>query len=53
MKKAEVRARIQEIAIVPSVRAANAEDALFAAEAVSPGGIPIVELTMTTPTPRS
>lgn len=49
MKKAEVRARIQEIAIVPSVRAANAEDALFAAEAVSPGGIPIVELTMTVP----
>jgi 2-dehydro-3-deoxyphosphogluconate aldolase/(4S)-4-hydroxy-2-oxoglutarate aldolase len=49
MTKEEVRARIEEIAIVPAVRAANAEDALFAAEAVSRGGIPIVELTMTVP----
>jgi len=49
MKKEEVRARIEELAIVPAVRAANAEDALFAAEAVSRGGLPIVELTMTVP----
>jgi 2-dehydro-3-deoxyphosphogluconate aldolase/(4S)-4-hydroxy-2-oxoglutarate aldolase len=49
MTREEVRARIEEIAIVPAVRAANAEDALFAAEAVSRGGIPIVELTMTVP----
>jgi 2-dehydro-3-deoxyphosphogluconate aldolase/(4S)-4-hydroxy-2-oxoglutarate aldolase len=49
MTKEEVRARITELAIVPAVRAANAEDALFAAEAVSRGGIPIVELTMTVP----
>ncbi len=49
MTKEEVRARIVELAIVPSVRAANAEDALFAAEAVSRGGLPIVELTMTVP----
>jgi 2-dehydro-3-deoxyphosphogluconate aldolase / (4S)-4-hydroxy-2-oxoglutarate aldolase len=47
--KQEVRARIEELAIVPAVRAANAEDALFAAEAVSRGGLPIVELTMTVP----
>jgi len=49
MTKQEVRARIEEIAIVPAVRAANTDDALFAAEAVSRGGIPIVELTMTVP----
>ena len=49
MTKQEVRARIEELAIVPAVRAANADDALFAAEAVSRGGLPIVELTMTVP----
>ena len=49
MTKEEVRARIVELAIVPAVRAANGEDALFAAEAVSRGGLPIVELTMTVP----
>jgi len=49
MTKQEVRARIVELAIVPAVRAANADDALFAAEAVSRGGLPIVELTMTVP----
>ena len=49
MTKEEVRARIAELAIMPAVRAANPEDALFAAEAVSRGGLPIVELTMTVP----
>ncbi len=49
MTKEQVRARIAELAIVPAVRAANADDALFAAEAVSRGGLPIVELTMTIP----
>jgi 2-dehydro-3-deoxyphosphogluconate aldolase/(4S)-4-hydroxy-2-oxoglutarate aldolase len=49
MTKAEVRARIEELAIIPAVRASNADDALFAAEAVSKGGLPIVELTMTVP----
>jgi 2-dehydro-3-deoxyphosphogluconate aldolase/(4S)-4-hydroxy-2-oxoglutarate aldolase len=49
MTKQEVRTRIEELAIVPAVRAANAEDALFAAEAVSRGGLAIVELTMTVP----
>lgn len=49
MTKAEVRARIEELAIIPAVRAATPDDALFAAEAVSKGGLPIVELTMTVP----
>lgn len=49
MTKQEVFARIAELAIIPAVRVANADDALFAAEAVSRGGLPIVELTMTVP----
>jgi 2-dehydro-3-deoxyphosphogluconate aldolase/(4S)-4-hydroxy-2-oxoglutarate aldolase len=49
MTKEEVRARIKELAIIPAVRASSNDDALFAAEAVSRGGLPIVELTMTVP----
>jgi len=49
MTKTEVYERIQEIGIIPAVRASSAEDARFAAEAVSRGGIPIVEITMTVP----
>src|SRR6266481_1977644 len=47
--KAEIRARIEEIGIIPGIRLASAEDAIFAAEAVSESGIPIVEVTMTIP----
>lgn len=49
MKRDEVRSRIQEIGIVPSVRVSSPEHARFAAETVLRGGIPIVEITMTTP----
>ena len=49
MKKAEVRALIEKVGIVPVVRATSAEEARFAAEAVCGGGIPIVEITMTVP----
>lgn len=49
MKKEAVRARIEEVGIVPAVRFRSAEDARFATEAVSHGGIPIVEITMTVP----
>ena len=49
MKKEQVRARIEEIGIIPAVRLGSADDAMFAAEAVSRGGIPIVEITMTIP----
>jgi len=45
----QVRARICGIGIVPAIRVTSAGDALFAAESVSRGGIPIVELTMTVP----
>jgi 2-dehydro-3-deoxyphosphogluconate aldolase/(4S)-4-hydroxy-2-oxoglutarate aldolase len=49
MKKEEVRARIEEIGILPSVRVASRDLALFAAETVYEAGIPIVEITLTTP----
>jgi 2-dehydro-3-deoxyphosphogluconate aldolase/(4S)-4-hydroxy-2-oxoglutarate aldolase len=49
MKKEEVRRRIVEVGIVPVVRASSAALALSAARAVSAGGIPIVEVTMTVP----
>jgi 2-dehydro-3-deoxyphosphogluconate aldolase/(4S)-4-hydroxy-2-oxoglutarate aldolase len=49
MKKEQVRDSIEEIGIVPAVRFRSAEDARFATEAVSHGGIPIVEITMTVP----
>lgn len=49
MDKQKIRDRIIEIGIVPVVRAASAEEACLAAEAVRQGGIPIVEITMTVP----
>lgn len=49
MTRQDVRHRILEIGIIPAVRVSSAEDALFAAEAVSRGGIPIVEITLTVP----
>jgi 2-dehydro-3-deoxyphosphogluconate aldolase/(4S)-4-hydroxy-2-oxoglutarate aldolase len=49
MNKDTVRNRIVEIGIVPAIRFSSAEDALFAAEAISGSGIPILEVTMTVP----
>jgi len=49
MKKLEVRARIQDIGIIPGVRVSAPDDARFAAEAVYRSGIPIAEITMTVP----
>jgi len=49
MNREEVRARIAAVGIVSAIRASSPEDALFAAQAVASGGIPIVELTMTVP----
>lgn len=44
-----VRARIEEIGIIPSIRTHSAEDARFAAATVARAGIPIVEVTTTAP----
>jgi 2-dehydro-3-deoxyphosphogluconate aldolase/(4S)-4-hydroxy-2-oxoglutarate aldolase len=49
MTREEIRARIEEIGIIPAVRLHSADDAMFAAEAVCAGAIPIVEVTMTVP----
>jgi len=49
MTKEEVRRRIEEIGIVPVVRAQSAKQAMAASEAVAAGGVPIVEITMTVP----
>jgi 2-dehydro-3-deoxyphosphogluconate aldolase/(4S)-4-hydroxy-2-oxoglutarate aldolase len=45
----EVIQRIEEIGIVPVVRATTVEEANRAVEAVCAGGIPVVEITMTVP----
>jgi 2-dehydro-3-deoxyphosphogluconate aldolase / (4S)-4-hydroxy-2-oxoglutarate aldolase len=49
MTKAEVLQRITEIGIVPVVRAESASQALALADAIRAGGVPILEITMTTP----
>src|ERR1035438_6799441 len=49
MKRDEVRATIEKIGILPSVRVNSRDLASFAAETVYASGIPIVEITMTTP----
>ena len=45
----EVIRRIEEVGIVPVVRAASVEEANRAVEAICAGGIPVVEITMTVP----
>lgn len=45
----DVIRKIEEIGIVPVVRAATVEEATRAVEAICAGGIPVVEITMTVP----
>jgi len=47
MKKADVCALIKKVGIIPGIRVSSYDEAHFAAEAVTLGGIPIVEITMT------
>jgi 2-dehydro-3-deoxyphosphogluconate aldolase / (4S)-4-hydroxy-2-oxoglutarate aldolase len=49
MNKQEVCDLIRKVGIIPAVRVSSGADAHFAAEAVTQGGIPIVEITMTVP----
>ena len=44
MNREEVRARIEEIGIIPAIRVSSPDEARFAAAAVSSSGIPIVEI---------
>lgn len=49
MNKSEVLKRITEIGIVPVVRAASADEAMRAIDALQEGGISVLEITMTVP----
>jgi 2-dehydro-3-deoxyphosphogluconate aldolase/(4S)-4-hydroxy-2-oxoglutarate aldolase len=49
VSKQEVRQKIEAIGIIPSVRVSSAVDAMFAAEALLRGGIPIMEIALTLP----
>jgi 2-dehydro-3-deoxyphosphogluconate aldolase/(4S)-4-hydroxy-2-oxoglutarate aldolase len=49
MIKQDKLAAIEHVGIIPAVRVTSSADALFASEAVVSGGIPVVEITMTTP----
>jgi 2-dehydro-3-deoxyphosphogluconate aldolase / (4S)-4-hydroxy-2-oxoglutarate aldolase len=49
MNKEQLRAHVEEVAIVPVIRTSSAEDALFDVREVARGGIPIIEVTMTVP----
>jgi 2-dehydro-3-deoxyphosphogluconate aldolase / (4S)-4-hydroxy-2-oxoglutarate aldolase len=41
--------KIEEIGVIPVVRAANVDEARKAVEAICAGGIPVIEITMTVP----
>jgi 2-dehydro-3-deoxyphosphogluconate aldolase/(4S)-4-hydroxy-2-oxoglutarate aldolase len=49
MDKAVVRKRIEEVGLVPVIRAGSPEEARFAADAIYEGGISVAEITMTVP----
>jgi 2-dehydro-3-deoxyphosphogluconate aldolase / (4S)-4-hydroxy-2-oxoglutarate aldolase len=49
VKREDVRKKIREIGIVAAIRVDSRDNALFAAEAVFRGGIPIVEIALTMP----
>lgn len=49
MDKAEIIRQIEEIGIVPVVRASSADEAMRAIDAIREGGISVLEITMTVP----
>jgi 2-dehydro-3-deoxyphosphogluconate aldolase/(4S)-4-hydroxy-2-oxoglutarate aldolase len=49
MTREDVCRKIGEIGIVPAIRVGTMDEAIFAAETVVSGGIPIIEITMTVP----
>jgi 2-dehydro-3-deoxyphosphogluconate aldolase/(4S)-4-hydroxy-2-oxoglutarate aldolase len=49
MNKAEVRAWIEETGVIAAVRERSIDNARFAAETVTQGGIPVVEIALTVP----
>ncbi len=49
MQKRVIIERLTGIGVIPVVRAASAEQALSAAAAITAGGLPVLEITMTVP----
>lgn len=49
MSKAEVIQQIRDTGVIPVVRAASADEAMRAIDAIREGGISVVEITMTVP----
>jgi 2-dehydro-3-deoxyphosphogluconate aldolase / (4S)-4-hydroxy-2-oxoglutarate aldolase len=49
MDRAEIVRQIEDIGIVPVVRAASADEAMRAIDAIKEGGINVLEITMTVP----
>jgi 2-dehydro-3-deoxyphosphogluconate aldolase/(4S)-4-hydroxy-2-oxoglutarate aldolase len=49
LTREEIRKQILDLGLIPSIRVDSAEAAMFAAESVAAGGIPIVEITTTIP----
>jgi 2-dehydro-3-deoxyphosphogluconate aldolase/(4S)-4-hydroxy-2-oxoglutarate aldolase len=49
MTKNQVRKQIEDVGIIPAIRVSSEEHAIYAAETVALGGIPIVEVPMTVP----
>lgn len=49
MNKPEVLQRINEVGVIPVVRAASPEEAIQVIEAIKTGGLAILEITMTVP----
>lgn len=49
MTRDQAKAIIEDVGIIPGVRAGSAEDALYAAETAFNAGIPLAEITMTVP----
>jgi len=49
MNKSEVIQRIKEVGLVPVVRAASADEAMQAIDAIKAGGVTVLEITMTVP----
>jgi 2-dehydro-3-deoxyphosphogluconate aldolase/(4S)-4-hydroxy-2-oxoglutarate aldolase len=49
LTREEIRKQIRDVGLIPSIRVDSAEAAIFAAENVAAGGIPIVEIAATIP----
>jgi 2-dehydro-3-deoxyphosphogluconate aldolase / (4S)-4-hydroxy-2-oxoglutarate aldolase len=49
LNREQIRAQIRKTGLIPSIRVDSAEAAIFAAEQVAAGGIPIVEIAATIP----